>query len=128
MITVPNNTDIHQPARYAQVKVSIDPQIAAAFKSACAASNVSMAAELSKFMADYSNSQAKHKAAPDYTTRRQRRSAVKAIMKQLSAMKAREEASRDNTPVNFQDCEAYETTEDVISSLEEAIEVLKYIY
>ena len=41
-------------ANYVQLKVSVRPEIAAAFKAACAASGVSMAGELSRFMAEYS--------------------------------------------------------------------------
>jgi len=81
MDTAKNQRNACAKAKYTQVKVSVDPGIASAFKEACAAANVSMAAELSKFMADYANGVVKHKAAPDYSTRRRRRAFIKSILK-----------------------------------------------
>ena len=43
-----------------QVKVSINPVLASEFKVACASSNVSMVAELSRFMTDYAKGAVKH--------------------------------------------------------------------
>ena len=111
--------------KYAQVKVSVDPLIANAFKESCNAAGVSMAAELSKFMADYSNSLVKHKAAPDYTTRRRRSVAVRSIVDQLDRIKAAEEKCRDNTPENFHSSDVYESYDDAISAIENAIENIK---
>lgn len=123
------NTDVNksfasQHAKYTQVKVSVEPQIANAFKGACAAAGVSMAAELSRFMADYSNSQIRHKAAPDYTTRRRRRTAINSIVAQLKQIKAFEEKCRDNTPENFQSNDIYDSYEGAISSIEDAVDNL----
>ena len=112
------------PAKRTQVKVSVDPAIAAAFKEACAASKVSMAAELSRFMADYANALVKRKAAPNYSTRRHRRTSAKAMLKELWAMRACEERVRDNCPENLQGSDAYEATEEAISALDAAIEAL----
>jgi len=124
MIAVTSPSDRLPQARYTQVKASIDTMIASAFKEACAASNVSMAAELSRFMADYASSPAKRKAAPDYSTRRRRRTAIRAIIKELEIMRSCEESVRDNMPENLQGSAAYDTAEEAVSSLEEAIEAL----
>jgi hypothetical protein len=123
-------TDVHElgacrQTKYTQVKVSVDPQIANAFKSACNAAGVSMAAELSRFMAGYSNSLMKRKAAPDYATRRRRRTAVRAVVEQLERIKASEEKCRDNMPENFQSSDAYESYDDAISAIENAIDELR---
>jgi hypothetical protein len=107
-----------------QVKVSVDSEIASAFKRVCAASNVSMAAELSMFMSEYSKGLVKRKAAPNYSTRRRRRTAIKALLVQLELIRCCEERVRDNTPENLQSSEAYEATEDAVSSLDEAIDAL----
>jgi hypothetical protein len=104
--------------------VSVAPEIALAFKAVCAASNVSMAAEISRFMADYANSSVKQKVAPNYSTRRHRRTAVKAMIKELVLIRACEEKVRDNTPENLQGSSAYDATEEVISALDEAIDAL----
>ena len=112
------------PVKLAQVKVSVDPGIAAAFKAACAASNVSMAAELSRFMADYANCPAKRKAAPNYSTRRHRRAAIRAVVKELEQIRACEERVRDNCPENLRGSDVYEATEEAISSLDAGIDAL----
>ena len=116
------NPRLHE--KPAQVKVSVDPGIAAAFKAACAAANVSMAAELSRFMAGYAGCAVKRKAAPDYSTRRHRRTAIKAMVKELEAIRACEEGVRDRTPVNLQESSVYDATEEAISALDEAIGIL----
>ena len=119
-------TGKNRPFRdYTQVKVSVDSQIASAFKEACANSNVSMAAELSRFMRDYSNSEVKHKAAPDYSTRRRRRSAIRKIIIELEQLKAFEERNLENTPDNLVGSSTYELTEEAIASLDDAIEALR---
>ena len=121
MGTGANNAVILPQAKYTQVKVSVASQTASAFKEACAASGVSMAAELSKFMADYSNGLAKHKAALDYTTRRKRRAIVKRIIMELGQLMAAEQRLIDNAPENLQDSPVYETAEDYISVYEDII-------
>ena len=111
--------------KYTQVKVSVDPQIAGAFKAACNVAGVSMAAELSRFMANYSNCLVKRKAVPDYATRRRRRTAVRAMVEQLERIKASEEKCRDNTPENFQSSDVYDSYDDAISAIENAIDELR---
>ena len=107
-----------------QLKVSVDPGIAAAFKAACVDSNVSMTAEIAKFMAGYVNGSVKRKAAPNYSTRRHRRTAIKAIVKELEQMKACEVGVLDRMPENLQGSCAYDATEEAIAVLEDAIGIL----
>ena len=109
-----------------QVKISVMPELASAFKSACTASNVSMAEALSGFMAKYTNTVIKRK--PEYTTRRQRRTAVRSITQQLEQIKAEEERYRDAIPENLQGSVVYETADQSVSFLDEAIELLISIY
>ena len=107
-----------------QVKVSVDHEIAAAFKAACAASNVSMAAEISRLMADYASGSVKCKVAPNYSTRRYRRTAIKAIIKELEQMRVCEERVLDRTPNNLQGSGSYEATEEAIAMLDAGIDAL----
>jgi len=109
------------------VKVSIEKDVALAFKDACATSNISMAGKLSQFMAEYSNIVMRKKPITDYKTRRQRRTAIKKIIVQLEEIKSFEERYRDNIPENLQGSINYETTEEYISMMEEAIELLSTI-
>ena len=67
-------------------------------------------------------------SAGQYGTRRQRRRALAEIIEALEAMKAAEEACRDNTPENLQNSSQYEDTEAYIECFEEGIDTLKNIY
>jgi uncharacterized protein (DUF1786 family) len=116
--------DLH----YTQVKVSVDPDVAAAFKSACAVSNVSMASVLTGFMTEYGNAAQKHKPAPDYSTRRVRRAAMVRIMRQMEQIMAAEEEYRDNIPENLRGSVVFDKADECVSLLEEAIELLGSIY
>jgi hypothetical protein len=118
----PANNRSH--AKLTQLKVSVDPAIASAFKAACMSSNVSMVAELSQFMLDYAKCEVKHKAAPDYSTRRKRRVIVKRILHELEEIKLAEECLISNAPENLQEAPIYETAHDYISALEESIDQL----
>ena len=121
METAMKQSDMPLHAKLTQVKVSVDHGIAAAFKAACETSNVSMAAELSRFMADYANASVNRRAATDYSTRRKRRAIVKRILIDLEHMKLAEERLRDNAPENLQDAPVYEAAEEYIEALDEAI-------
>ena len=120
--------------RYKQVKISVDPAIASAFKDACALSNSSMAAVFTKFMADYINtttgnidgnpSSANRKSAPDYSTRRLRRKAIRRIIGQIEQIRDSEIGYRDRIPENFEGSIVYEKAEELVSLLEEVIELM----
>jgi len=126
MEAIKSQDNVRTQSKLKQVKVSVASHIATAFKEACAASNVSMAAELSRFMADYANVLVKRKSAPDYlTTRRRRRSAIRTIIKELGQIKAYEDRSLENTPENLVGSAAYDVTEEAITSLDDAIEALQ---
>ena len=113
---------------YTQVKVSIDSEVASAFKVACALSGVSMAGKLSQFMSDYSNIAKKNGRSPDFATKRQRRAAVNSITQKLEKIKEAETSSRDRIPENLQGAEIFENADQCVSSLEEVIELLESIY
>ena len=114
-------------ADHKQVKVSVGMDVAIAFKEACVTSNITMASKLAQFMADYSKTVMKRKPASDYTTRRQRRTAIKKIIGQLEQIKSFEERYRDRIPENLQGSAVYDTAEEYVSSMEEAIELLSSI-
>jgi len=113
---------------YTQVKVSIDPEVASAFKEACALSGVSMASQLSQYMSEYSKIARKTGRPPEYTTKRQRRAAYKLIVKQLKLLKAAEEHSRDRIPENLQGAEIYENADQCVSLLEDVLDLMESIY
>ena len=112
-----------------QVKVSVKPEVAAAFKSACEANDVSMATTLSDFMSQYSGiATQKGNYAPNLSTRRQRRAFVQAIRQQLERVRDNEEIYRDNIPENLQGGSAFETAEQCIAALEEVLDLLGSAY
>jgi len=125
MAAIMNQSNALVRAKLAQVKVSVDPQIAAAFKAACAASNVSVAAELTRFMSDYSNSLTKSRDAPGYSTRRKRRTIINRIIKELEQLKAAEERLVDNAPDNLRDSPVYETADKFITIFDDVIDKLE---
>jgi hypothetical protein len=64
----------------------------------------------------------------DYSTRRKRRTALSCIVSTLGQISLAEETYMNNTPINLQNSEAYETTEYYIDLLEEAIDLLRSVY
>jgi regulator of PEP synthase PpsR (kinase-PPPase family) len=116
-------------AHYKQVKVAVDPELAAEFKNACAAAEVSMASVLSEFMASYSGRPATQKSTDDpYATRKRRRDAVNAMIAALTELTYAEERYRDNIPANLQNSSRYEDAEQSISAAYDTIELLGEIY
>ncbi|MCL1981795.1 MAG: hypothetical protein FWG53_01715 [Clostridiales bacterium] len=117
-------------AHYTQVKIAVDPKIATAFKSACAASGVSMAGELSRYMSQYGSIVKKTKSKPAYdaSTRRQRRKIVATATQLMEQVLDGEICSHENVPENLQGASAYESAEESISVIENVIELLYEIY
>jgi len=113
---------------FKQVKISVDPGIASAFKDACAAAGTSMASALSQFMADYANTvMEKRMPSVKYATKRQRRAAVKKYARQLGQIRDCEEEYLSRIPENLQGSTRYDSAEEFISYLDEAIDALDSI-
>ena len=119
----------YNASNYKQIKVSVKPELAMAFKETCEAANVSMASEISLFMSQYIGTCAnKGGYSPDLSTKRKRRTAIGNIIQLLERVKTNEERCRDNIPDNLQAGPAFDNAEQCISLLEEAIELLDSIY
>lgn len=114
---------------YTQIKVSVSREIASTFKAACEAANVSMASRLSQFMADYSAITVKNKPPSDtVATRRQRRNTVSSLIRQMEQVRDAEERYRDNIPENLQGSVVYDSADQSVSLMNEAIDLLETIY
>jgi len=115
-----------------QLKVSVESDLAESFKAACVDAGVSMAAELSRFMAARTGTMvqlsAKLAKQATYDTRAKRRRHVSQIIVQLEAIMACEDAYMSRIPDNLQSGEAYENAELAIDTLEQAIDLLKDAY
>jgi hypothetical protein len=119
----------HSYGQYTQVKISIRPELAAAFKTACAANNESMTGVISGFMETYSSANAVTKGyLPNFSTKRQRRAAVRRILAQLELIRDNEENYIGNIPDNLQTSEVYLFAEYCVDLLDEAIEALETAY
>jgi len=119
-------------ALYKQVKISVDPGLAESFKAACLNSGVSMAAELSTFMAVRAGAMTPPAPMPakhvGYDSRSKRRYHVSQILTQLEAIKRHEDTNLARIPDNFQSGSTYENAQLAIDNLEQAIDLLMDAY
>ena len=116
---------------YKQVKVLVDAELANAFKAACAKKGISMAGELSRFMAEYSKSAVKFKPLPtieDASTRKKRRKIVSYVTWLMELARDGEDAYRWNMPANLQNSIVYESSEESSSAMEDIIDQLGAVY
>ena len=109
-------------SHYTQVKVSVQPEIAAAFKKKCQARGVSMASEIARFMSGES------KKAEPCSTRQRRRKALVSVILQLEAICDAETQYWHNIPINLQNGERYEAAEQAATAMEEALALLHQAY
>jgi hypothetical protein len=114
---------------HTQVKVSVRPELAVAFKTACASNSVSVTGVLSGFMEAYSNTNTpKNGYAPNLSTKRQRRASARRILEQLERIRENEQNYMDNIPANLQGSEVFLFAEYCVELVGEAIEALETAY
>ena len=115
---------------YKQIKVFVDPIIAAAFKTACARAGCSMAGELSRLMAEYSAAVKERKpaAVDTVSTRSKRHKAVNSLIVQMEQIRNAEENYQSNIPDNLRNSSRNEAAEQSISIMDDVIELLGEIY
>jgi len=119
----------YNEAHYVQLKVSVSPKIAAAFKEKCNENGVSMAGVLSQYMATYSGTAAqKHLPLIKIATRPDRRESVKTLIGKLEQIRDAEETYRDNIPANLQSSPNFEAADDSVAALADALDLLLYAY
>jgi hypothetical protein len=107
-----------------QLKITVDASLVAAFKARCEAADTSMTTVLSTAMASYIKKAAAKKPQRLYTTRRQRKMAVGAIVCELRKILEMEEQYKDNFPSNLVGSKNYELAEAFIDLLEEVAAAL----
>jgi len=119
----------YNESHYVQLKVSVDPHIAAAFKEKCNENGVSMAGVLSQYMAIYSGTAAKNSLPFIKTkTRPDRRESVKMLIAKLEQIRDAEETYMDNIPANLQSSPNFDAADVSVSALDEALELLISAY
>jgi hypothetical protein len=114
--------------QYTQVKVSVNPSLAADFKQACIRTGVSMSGELSTFMAQKTNqlteeSKRLHRREC-LATRGLRRRAVAVIVSRLEDICAAEEDYMQRIPENLQGGNACVAATQAVDALNSAIDML----
>ena len=117
-------------SHYTQLKVSVSPELATAFKAKCASEGVSMASEISRFMSTKTSGVANPPvvSAHPYGTRQKRRKAVSNMIVILTDIKDAELGYLDRIPVNLQGSDQYEAAELTVGILEDAADKLSEAY
>jgi len=114
---------------YKQVKIYLPPELAASFKSLCREENESVTSALSRFMAERCAAAIKKKTDPEpFSTRAKRRNSVKRIASQLNEIRDAEEQAQENFPKNLRGSSIFESYGEILSRLDEAIEMLDEVY
>ena len=110
---------------YVQIKISVAPNIAAAFKARCAASGVSITSELTRMMGGKSTSSKIQKPTVDmYRTRRLRRSGLEFLIAHIKAIRDAEQDYLNSIPANLATSPMHDVAEQTVSELDDALDSL----
>ena len=120
-------------ANYVQIRASVRPGIADAFKAACAAADVSMAGELSRLMTEFAavganRTPVKKTAANPVSTKKKRSNMVSELIHKLEQVRDAEEQAMENTPENLRGSVNFEASEERVSLMNEALDILERLY
>jgi hypothetical protein len=114
---------------YTQIKVSVPPDVAAAFKSSCADAGTSMSGALKSFMIELAGiAKSNTGTLPLVSTRRQRRKEIQTLLKRLNRVLDAEERCMNNIPENLRGSSVYEAGENITGLLSDAIISMEEIY
>jgi len=113
-------------ANYKQINIAVRPELAAAFRTACEQSQTPMREGFITLMTEYCAEPPaiKEKKDNSYTVRSSRRKATSAIIGQLEKIRNAEEEYKQRIPVNLQSSSRYESAEQAVEALGEAISIL----
>ena len=114
---------------YKQLNVALPPELAAAFKEACAAHGEPIRHVLLRLVSEYAAMlppRRRAAAAPDYSTLRARRNATQAILDQLEELREAAEEYMDNIPESMYN--RREAAENAVAAYEDAIAAMEDMY
>jgi hypothetical protein len=114
---------------YTQLKFSVPPETAISFKAKCMSSGVSMTSEIIRLI--NGGNSVSHLEKPEtlsVDTRRKRRKVVNRTAIQIEAVMDAERQYMENMPANLQSSRMYETAEQILTTLEEALSLLHETY
>ena len=111
---------------YKQINIAVRPELADAFRKACEKAQTPMREVFITLMAEYCATPPAFKKQEDkgYTVRGRRRKATAAIIEQLTSIRDAEEEYMRNMPANLRNSSRYESAEQALEALGEAIERL----
>lgn len=118
-------------SHYTQVKVSVKPETAEAFKAACAVNKSSMAGVLTGFMLHYAGvaQNAVQKGYfPNLATRRSRKAAMRRIILELGRILDSEGQYMENMPENLRTSPAFDSADECTQIISEALDLLESAY
>ena len=113
---------------YVQVKVSVRPEIAEAFKEKCKSGDVSMASEIARFMYEQCGKPSPPRDSIKVSTKQQRRKALSALIEQLENILGAESQYMENIPVNLRNSVRHDAASQSTQALKAAIDNLNEIY
>jgi ribonuclease D len=111
---------------YKQINIAVRPELAEAFRTACEQAHTPMREVFITLMTEYCAKPAAPKKQEDksYTVRSKRRKATAAIIKHLASIRDAEEGYMQNMPANLRNSSRYESAEQAVEALGEAIDRL----
>jgi hypothetical protein len=111
--------------KYTQIKISVAPDLAAAFKAKCAASGVSVTSELTRLMGGSPAGHRLQKPAADmYRTRRLRRNGLALLINHLEVMRDAEQDYLEAIPANLATSPMHEAAAHTVAALDDALNIL----
>jgi len=113
-------------ANYKQINIAVRPELADAFKAACIQNKTPMREALIALITQYCMAPPAMREQKDksYITRSSRRKATAAIITQLERIRDAEEDYKLKIPANLQNSSRYESAEQAIQLLDDAIGIL----
>jgi len=117
-------------ANYKQINIAVRPDLAAAFRAACEQAQTPMREALIALITQYCMAPPAIKEQKDkgYITRSARRKATAVIITQLVKIRDAEEDYKQNIPSNLQNSSRYESADQAIQLLDEAIVILTDVF
>jgi hypothetical protein len=118
---------------YSQIKVSVEKELASAFREACANEKASAASVVKAFMREYLGRERPDAAPvprgePRASTRGERRKEVRAAVSKLTRVRDEEEAYMGNIPDNMQGGARFEAAAQTVAMLDDALDALQEAY
>jgi len=115
---------------YKHINIAVRPELADAFRTACEQAQTPMREAFISLITQYcSNPPAiKEKKDKGYATRGSRRKATATIIGQLVKIRNAEEEYKQNILVNLQGSSRYDSAEQAVETLDEAIGILGEVF